>query len=137
MMDPKQVLEDGSQLHPGCNYYAKGICTKCGWIENPISTIIEQAAADNSTRDGEPWFIKGANFVVEHFLTPERLQLAKATLDLDEAVRVIKAMGLQCRNIGMYGVMNIRPGECTCSNCNAKAFVERMKNENDSTNTKV
>jgi hypothetical protein len=43
----------------------------------------------------------------------------------DPLVAAIRQLGLMCVNTGMYGPMNLRPGECTCSTCNMKKALEK------------
>lgn len=59
-----------------------------------------------------------ADFSLEEIL---HLQLLAA--DLMDA---LKAVGLQCRNTGMYGHMKIQPGQCECSTCRARKLLEKI-----------
>lgn len=43
---------------------------------------------------------------------------------IDAAVRLMIAVGYQCRNTGMYGPLNIEPGKCPCSSCDVGRFLD-------------
>jgi hypothetical protein len=48
---------------------------------------------------------------------------------LQEAMEALKAQGGQCKNIGMYGPLGIRPGECDCSSCLRNKTLDSITNQ--------
>lgn len=54
-------------------------------------------------------------------------ELTALKKELAEARALVGELTGGCSNTGYYGPLNLSPGECTCANCRARAFLNRRK----------